>query len=275
MSIMKKWPYVLLVVASGLAAVMFIPTEEKVRHNVVNSKAGNHGAAAKSKSDSARTPEGDSGTANTGTGEGNSAGMPLRIINNAPNFNQILAAAQIVNGGVEQKDSAQFVQISTAKHIAELQAELAKLQAQIAESNARKAEMDKKLQTEEEKPKSDVSAGNEFVLPEETPLDDIAEAKSQGAGVIPFTANAGNGDKESDKRSAKEPSVSYSRNIKLKGMTGDGRVALQLGNDFALNVEEGQVVWTRYRIEKVDTADNCVTYTDMRVKGSRGQACYN
>lgn len=282
MKILKNWPWALLAVAVLVGGVTLMPTEKKVRHNVIDSTKGETAAKGKS-SRGASIPDdassassaGGAATTTASVADGNSAGLPLRIINNAPNFNQIVAAAAIVNGAVEQRDAAQFVQISTAKHIAELQAQLAKLEAQIAESKLRKAEVEQKLK-QGESTKGDISAGEEFVLPDEAPLGDGADSKLLAGGVVPFTATGGGKeDGKTDGAKSQEPEVKFSRNIKLKGMTGDGRVALQLGGDFALNVEEGQVVWTRYRIEQIDPSSSCVTYTDLRVKNSRGKACYN
>lgn len=279
MKILKHWPLALLGLAIVAGVVTFMPTEKKVRHNVIDSSKGQsaqtQAGQAKSGTDGDKTGTASPASAGQSVAEGNSAGMPLRIINNAPNFNQIVAAASIVNGAVEQRDAAQFVQISTAKHIAELQAQLAKLEAQIAESQLRKAEVEKKLK-QGESTQGDISGGEDFVLPDEAPLGDGTDSKALAGSVIPFTANSGEKTEESsDGAKSQDPKVRFARNIKLKGMTGDGRVALQLGSDFALNVEEGQVVWTRYRIERIDQSSSCVTYTDLRVKNSRGKACYN
>lgn len=282
MKITKKWPFALLAVAVASAGVVLYPKDEPVRHNVIDSSKGESvDGVAHGEGKAQHQPTTDGASAQAAVpADGNSAGLPLRIVNNAPNFNQIVAAAAIVNGAVEQQDAAKFVQLSTAKHIAELQAQLVKLQADISENQLRKEESDKKRDGNQA-PKGDVSGGDEFVLPDESPVGDAnanAQKTALQPGVVPFTANnpsvAGN-EKGTGNASVKEPEVSFSRNIKLKGMTGDGRVALQLGSDFALNVEEGQVVWTRYRIEHIDKANSCVTYTDLRVKHSRGQACYN
>jgi hypothetical protein len=275
----KKLPLTLALIGGiGFSAYMLWPEEQKPRANVIDSSA--RGAAQPQPtgepSNSATSTTMASNSQPQSNADGNTVGLPIRMINNAPSFNQIVAAGSIVNGAVDQKEATAFIELTTSKRIASLNLELAKLKTEIAKANVDKAESDKKLGLETTSDNSNNPTADEFTLPDETPLD--VRPAPQGAPSLlvdsPVTNN-----RDEAKVSTLTPdtveSVKYTNSIKLKGLTGDGRVALQLGSDFASNVIVGQVVWGRYRIELIDHDTSCIEFTDLRVKRSRGRACYN
>jgi hypothetical protein len=253
---------------------MLYPQETKVRSNVIDSsaQAAPHPRAAR---DPGSAPQPGKGVAV----DGNPVGLPIRMVNNAPTFNQIVAAAAIINGAIDQKESSAFIELTTSKRIASLNVELSKLEAEISKARVDKAENDRKLGVESGGTDENGEAMvDDFVLPNEAP----AEGHSQAAPSLltdspnpePAPSPRSNTSSASEDSGAAE-TVKFTSTLKLKGLTGDGRVALQLGDDFASNVIVGQVVWGRYRIEEIDQGTSCIAFTDLRVKKSRGRACYN
>ena len=124
-----------LVTGVGVLAYQLYPTQERERHNVVDSRVDGKAAGRK---DHAQTAE-DAAKSTQVSGDGNAAGLPMRMVN-APSFNQIVAAAALVNGAVDQKETAAFVELTTQKRIADLKVELASTEAELAKAQMQRAE---------------------------------------------------------------------------------------------------------------------------------------
>ena len=277
---MKKSSLVLgiaVVTCLAFTGYMLYPEDTKVRNNVIDSSDSS--SQESPQSSVAREPGVSQSPSKGAVVDGNPVGLPVRMVNNAPTFNQIVAAAAIINGAIDQKESSAFIELTTSKRIASLSVELSKLEAEISKAKVDKAENDRKLGVESGGTDENGEAMVEdFVLPNETPADGHAQAaptllvdtpnQEPAQGQRPGSSSTG-------ENSGAAGAVKFTSTLKLKGLTGDGRVALQLGDDFASNVIVGQVVWGRYRIEEIDQGTSCIAFTDLRVKKSRGRACYN
>ena len=253
----------------------FYPVDEPVRSNVIDSTNGGAKLNSAAETNSVSGEQTSSGN-NTTDKNGNLIGLPIRMIN-APSFDQIIAAAAMINGAVDQKETASFIEITTSKRITSLNVELANLEAELSKAKLAKAEYDKKLGTTEG---ADDESGHasDFIMADEAP-ENIEEqnqssplilANSQGK-----TASSTDSDNPDKDTSSDDRTVKYSKTMKLKGIAGDGRFSLQLGKDFASNVRLNQVVFARYRIESFDNTTGCMSFTDLKIKNSRGFTCYN
>jgi hypothetical protein len=255
------------------------PKDEPVRANVIDSTKGQSVHKTEPAHDETSSSVATSQSENTVGKNGNPIGLPVRMIN-APSFNQIVAAAAMINGAVDQKETAGFIELSTSKRIASLNVELANLEAELSKAKLAKLEYDKKIgnTTDNESANNNSHSSDEFVMAGETPA--AAAPANQNSPLL--LANATNKTEQepstddSNSSSNKEKNaVQFSKTMKLKGFLDDGRYSLQLGNDFASNVRINQVVWSRYRIDSFDSGTNCLSYTDLKLKNSHGITCYN
>ena len=257
----------LLITGLGVLAYQLYPTQEKARHNVIDSSAGNKAPEKHQATVSA------DGSAKVST-EGNPAGLPMRMVN-APSFNQIVAAAALVNGAVDQKETAAFVELTTQKRIADLKVELAGTEAELAKAQMQRAEYERKGALSGGTTSTSSSNVEEFVLPDEAPAEGTVSNQAFLVNENSPQASQLEGKKPSAESETDTSGIKFSKSMKLKGILGDGRYSLQLGRDFAANVKVGQVVFSRYKIEGYESLTGCLTYTDLRLKKSRGFACYN
>lgn len=260
-----------LVTGLGILAYQLYPSQERERHNVIDSRVD--GKAASGRKDQTSTSVDPTKSAPVNN-DGNPAGLPMRMVN-APSFNQIVAAAALVNGAVDQKETAAFVELTTQKRIADLKVELAGTEAELAKAQMQRAEYERKGGLSGNTSTTSSGTSEEFVLPDEAPMDSsISNQAFLVSDNAPLAQQADTKKIGSDP--ASDPStIKFSKSMKLKGILGDGRYSLQLGRDFAANVKVGQVVFSRYKIEGFESLTGCLTYTDLRLKKSRGFACYN
>ena len=259
-----------LVTGVGVLAYQLYPTQERERHNVVDSRVDGKAAGRK---DHAQTAE-DAAKSTQVSGDGNAAGLPMRMVN-APSFNQIVAAAALVNGAVDQKETAAFVELTTQKRIADLKVELASTEAELAKAQMQRAEYERKGGTSANTSSSNSGTPEEFVLPDEAPLDGAVSNQAFLVNENAPQSQQADTKKNGNESASDNSAIKFSKSMKLKGILGDGRYSLQLGRDFAANVKVGQVVFSRYRVEGFESLTGCLTYTDLRLKNSRGFACYN
>jgi hypothetical protein len=273
---MKK-PFLYSALAASVAffAWAFYPVDEPVRSNVIDSTKGGAKSNVSAETKSVSEDQTTSGN-NTTDKNGNVIGLPVRMIN-APSFDQILAAAAMINGAVDQKETASFIEITTSKRITSLNVELANLEAELSKAKLTKAEYDKKLGTTENVDNESDHA-SEFIMADEAP-ENTGEQNQSSPIILANTPNktvsSADSDNPSMDASSEATTVKSSKSMKLKGIAGDGRFSLQLGKDFASNVRLNQVVFSRYRIESFDNTTGCMSYTDLKIKNSRGFTCYN
>lgn len=280
---MKKiYLYSALGLSVAAAAWAFFPKDEPVRANVIDSTKG-QGAQKQEHTHSESSPTAETASQdNSVEKNGNPIGLPVRMIN-APSFNQIVAAANMINGAIDQKETAGFIELTTSKRIASLNVELANLEAELSKAKLAKVEYDKKIgtATDNEQTNGSSHSSEEFVMPGETPAATTTpESQNQNSPLL--LANSVNkstpessADDQDSSLTKDKNTVQFSKTMKLKGFLGDGRYSLQLGNDFASNVRINQVVWSRYRIDSFNSDTTCLSYTDLKLKNAHGITCYN
>lgn len=277
---MKKiYLYSALALSIAAAGWALYPNDEPIRANVIDSTKGQSVNKPEVTHDENNSSVTTAQSDNAAVKNGNPIGLPVRMIN-APSFNQIVAAANMINGAVDQKETAGFIELSTSKRITSLNVELANLEAELSKAKLAKAEYDKKLGNETDNGSSNNSShsSEEFVMAGEAPAA-IPQTNQNSPLLLANTTNKSEQEPSTDDPNSvsnkEKNAVQFSKTMKLKGFLGDGRFSLQLGNDFASNVRINQVVWSRYRIDSFDSGTNCLSYTDLKLKNAHGITCYN